>query len=179
VTGLRRCAGLMQTFVMTHEQIAGSRRPRGVSTCICCTQHRCGAFVARSIGLVHLCPIGVCQYLRRLVARQAVKYIAARSCVDECNSVVDCSRSCTAVRLTRLYCLYCCVQSCVLQVLRYGEGQQYKPHMDSLSDDVAGPRLCTILLYLNGKHKLQHHSTPSRFFIPTDAQMPQAVSQAM
>eukprot|EP00882_Tetradesmus_deserticola_P023404 GHRQ01025467.1.p1 GENE.GHRQ01025467.1~~GHRQ01025467.1.p1 ORF type:complete len:288 (+),score=44.69 GHRQ01025467.1:151-1014(+) len=36
-----------------------------------------------------------------------------------------------------------------LQVLRYGEGQQYKPHMDSLSDDVAGPRLCTILLYLN------------------------------
>jgi hypothetical protein len=43
----------------------------------------------------------------------------------------------------------------VLQVLRYGFGQQYKPHMDSLSDDVAGPRLCTILLYLNGGCSLQ------------------------
>lgn len=36
-----------------------------------------------------------------------------------------------------------------MQVLRYGQGQQYKPHMDSLRDDEAGPRVCTVLLYLN------------------------------
>lgn len=35
-------------------------------------------------------------------------------------------------------------------MLRYGQGQYYKAHMDVLSDEVAGPRVCTILLYLNG-----------------------------
>lgn len=35
------------------------------------------------------------------------------------------------------------------QVLRYGLGQEYKRHMDSLQDDVAGPRVCTVLMYLN------------------------------
>jgi hypothetical protein len=39
-----------------------------------------------------------------------------------------------------------------LQVLRYGLGQEYKRHMDTLHDDDAGPRVCTILMYLNGKH---------------------------
>lgn len=43
------------------------------------------------------------------------------------------------------------VDVCVLQVLRYGLGQQYKRHMDTLADDVAGPRVCTILMYLNGE----------------------------
>eukprot|EP00775_Hariotina_reticulata_P005585 gene5585-5824_t len=41
-----------------------------------------------------------------------------------------------------------------MQVLRYGLGQQYKPHMDSLRDQVAGPRVCTVLLYLNGEMTL-------------------------
>lgn len=36
-----------------------------------------------------------------------------------------------------------------MQVLRYGLGQQYKPHMDSLRDEESGPRVCTVLLYLN------------------------------
>lgn len=35
-------------------------------------------------------------------------------------------------------------------MLRYGVGQQYKRHMDSLQDDLAGPRVCTVLMYLNG-----------------------------
>jgi len=38
----------------------------------------------------------------------------------------------------------------VLQVLRYGLGQEYKPHMDTLKDNDAGPRVCTVLMYLNG-----------------------------
>lgn len=42
---------------------------------------------------------------------------------------------------------------CLLpQVLRYGLGQQYKPHMDTLQDEVSGPRVCTVLMYLNGEH---------------------------
>jgi hypothetical protein len=52
--------------------------------------------------------------------------------------------------------------------------------MDSLSDDVAGPRLCTILLYLNGENKLQNRlDSQQASFISTDTQMLQAVSQAM
>lgn len=35
------------------------------------------------------------------------------------------------------------------QVLRYGLGQEYKPHMDTLKDNDAGPRVCTVLMYLN------------------------------
>lgn len=38
-----------------------------------------------------------------------------------------------------------------VQVLRYGFGQQYRPHMDTLRDDDAGPRVCTVLMYLNGE----------------------------
>jgi prolyl 4-hydroxylase len=39
-----------------------------------------------------------------------------------------------------------------MQVLRYGAGQQYRPHQDSIIEEVQqdfGPRLCTVLLYLN------------------------------
>jgi len=36
-----------------------------------------------------------------------------------------------------------------MQVLRYGIGQEYKVHMDTLSDDAAGPRIATVLMYLN------------------------------
>ncbi|WIA41185.1 hypothetical protein OEZ86_004800 [Tetradesmus obliquus] len=39
-----------------------------------------------------------------------------------------------------------------MQVLRYGAGQQYRPHQDSILDEVQqphGPRLATVLLYLN------------------------------
>jgi hypothetical protein len=36
------------------------------------------------------------------------------------------------------------------QVLRYGYLQSYKPHMDTLGDDVSGPRVATVLLYLSG-----------------------------
>lgn len=42
-------------------------------------------------------------------------------------------------------------RTALLQVLRYGLGQEYKRHMDSLQDDVAGPRVCTVLMYLNGE----------------------------
>ncbi len=35
----------------------------------------------------------------------------------------------------------------LLQVLRYGVGQKYGPHTDSLIDD--SPRMATVLLYLN------------------------------
>lgn len=45
---------------------------------------------------------------------------------------------------------------CWLQVLRYGLGQEYKRHMDTLHDDDAGPRVCTILMYLNGEQSCMH-----------------------
>ncbi|KAG1662351.1 hypothetical protein FOA52_000016 [Chlamydomonas sp. UWO 241] len=35
------------------------------------------------------------------------------------------------------------------QVLRYGPGQYYHPHTDSLPDDQAGPRVATLLVYLS------------------------------
>ena len=35
----------------------------------------------------------------------------------------------------------------LLQVLRYGNGQQYKPHFDSLDND--SPRTATVLVYLS------------------------------
>ncbi|KXZ43534.1 hypothetical protein GPECTOR_88g477 [Gonium pectorale] len=35
------------------------------------------------------------------------------------------------------------------QVLRYGLGQQYKVHADTLRDDEAGVRVATVLIYLN------------------------------
>lgn len=35
-------------------------------------------------------------------------------------------------------------------MLRYGVGQYYKPHMDTLRDEIAGARVATVLLYLNG-----------------------------
>lgn len=47
----------------------------------------------------------------------------------------------------RHVCLY-------MQVLRYGLGQQYKPHMDTIRDPVAGIRVATVLMYLNGKQSL-------------------------
>eukprot|EP00877_Chromochloris_zofingiensis_P008230 jgi/Chrzof1/3660/Cz13g04040.t1 len=36
-----------------------------------------------------------------------------------------------------------------MQVLRYGVGQEYKPHMDTLHAEDAGPRVATVLIYLN------------------------------
>lgn len=36
-----------------------------------------------------------------------------------------------------------------LQILRYGPGQQYKPHLDTLADD-SNQRIVTALVYLNG-----------------------------
>ncbi|GBF89628.1 hypothetical protein Rsub_02346 [Raphidocelis subcapitata] len=36
-----------------------------------------------------------------------------------------------------------------MQVLRYGPDQFYEAHMDTLDDDVWGPRLATVLLYLS------------------------------
>lgn len=35
------------------------------------------------------------------------------------------------------------------QILRYSDGQKYGVHYDSLPDEVAGPRVATILIYLN------------------------------
>jgi prolyl 4-hydroxylase len=47
-------------------------------------------------------------------------------------------------------CLSCLSSSLArAQVLRYARGQYYKEHMDTLHDEVAGPRIATILLYLN------------------------------
>lgn len=40
-----------------------------------------------------------------------------------------------------------------MQVLRYGVGQEYKPHMDTLHAEDAGPRVATVLIYLNGELK--------------------------
>ncbi len=37
-----------------------------------------------------------------------------------------------------------------LQVLRYGRGQFYKKHYDSLGDEKAGARVATVLMYLRG-----------------------------
>jgi hypothetical protein len=37
-----------------------------------------------------------------------------------------------------------------LQVLRYGHGQFYKKHYDSLGDEKAGARVATVLMYLRG-----------------------------
>jgi prolyl 4-hydroxylase len=37
-----------------------------------------------------------------------------------------------------------------LQVLRYGRGQFYKKHYDSLGDEKAGARVATVLMYLKG-----------------------------
>ncbi|KIZ06710.1 hypothetical protein MNEG_1236 [Monoraphidium neglectum] len=36
-----------------------------------------------------------------------------------------------------------------LQVLRYSDGQSYRPHMDTLQDKEFGPRVATVLLYLS------------------------------
>lgn len=36
------------------------------------------------------------------------------------------------------------------QVLRYGHGQYYKKHYDSLDNEEAGPRVVTVLMYLRG-----------------------------
>jgi hypothetical protein len=37
-----------------------------------------------------------------------------------------------------------------LQVLRYGQGQQYRVHMDTLHTEEGGPRVATVLMYLAG-----------------------------
>lgn len=50
-----------------------------------------------------------------------------------------------------LVCARLCLLLLRLQVLRYSVGQQYKPHMDVLNAEEAGPRMCTVLLYLNGE----------------------------
>lgn len=55
-----------------------------------------------------------------------------------------------AVLTLLLLALLACIVFVLSQVLRYGVGQQYKPHMDTLRDEEAGPRVCTILMYLNG-----------------------------
>ena len=34
------------------------------------------------------------------------------------------------------------------QILRYGIGQYYHQHTDSLPNDIAGPRVATLLIYL-------------------------------
>lgn len=39
--------------------------------------------------------------------------------------------------------------SILYQVLRYDVGQYYHQHMDVLSNDQAGPRVATVLLYFN------------------------------
>ena len=37
-----------------------------------------------------------------------------------------------------------------LQILRYGSGQTYKPHMDVLEKDTEGRRKATVIIYLSG-----------------------------
>jgi len=45
-------------------------------------------------------------------------------------------------------------QSNTNQVLRYGYLQTYKAHMDTLGDELSGPRVATVLLYLSGESYL-------------------------
>ena len=57
-----------------------------------------------------------------------------------------------------------------IQVLRYGIGQFYKVHADTLRDDEAGVRVATVLVYLNEPSEGGETAFPSSDWISPEVQ---------